>query len=96
MICFLLGVIFLFGGQFEEDVIQNLNLINVIKGFKFWVFIFLFGRVLQVLVFKVWEGKDENVVKVQVELIIRVKVGLLKYFSYNKKLILIYVDIFME
>lgn len=96
MICFLLGVTFLSGGQSEEDATQNLNLINAIKGPKPWALTFSFGRALQASVLKVWEGKDENVAKAQTELITRAKVGLLKNSSHNKKLISIYVDIFME
>lgn len=96
MLCFLLGVTFLSGGQSEEDATQNLNLINAIKGPKPWALTFSFGRALQASVLKVWEGKDENVAKAQTELITRAKVGLLKNSSHNKKLISIYVDIFME
>lgn len=94
MICFLLGVTFLSGGQSEEDATQNLNLINAIKGPKPWALTFSFGRALQASVLKVWEGKDENVAKAQTELITRAKVGLLKNSSHNKKLISIYVDIY--
>jgi fructose-bisphosphate aldolase class I len=56
------GIVFLSGGQSEEDATIHLNAINVTAaGHKPWALSFSFGRALQASVLKAWAGKKENV-----------------------------------
>jgi len=67
------GVVFLSGGQSEEDATLNLNAINQHPGKKPWALTFSYGRALQASVLDAWQGKDENVLKAQQALLQRAK-----------------------
>ncbi|QCE00843.1 fructose-bisphosphate aldolase, cytoplasmic isozyme [Vigna unguiculata] len=67
------AVVFLSGGQSEEEATLNLNAINQVKGKKPWTLSFSFGRALQQSTLKAWGGKDENVKKAQEALLVRAK-----------------------
>jgi fructose-bisphosphate aldolase class I len=54
------GVVFLSGGQSDEDATENLNAMNAI-GPHPWQLSFSYGRALQAAALKAWGGKDENV-----------------------------------
>lgn len=57
----LAGIVFLSGGQSEEEASLNLNAINSIKEIRApWFLTFSFGRALQNTAVKTWSGKDEN------------------------------------
>jgi len=58
------GVLFLSGGQGEEEATVNLNAINNVPN-RPWSLSFSYGRALQASVIKTWGGKPENVVKAQ-------------------------------
>jgi len=53
------AVVFLSGGQGEEEATQNLNAMNKLEG-RPWSLTFSFGRALQATVIKTWAGKPEN------------------------------------
>jgi len=53
------GIMFLSGGQSEEEATIQLNLMNQVEG-RPWSVSFSYGRALQASVLKVWQGKDEN------------------------------------
>lgn len=55
------GVVFLSGGQSEEEATLNLNAINALDTIKPWTLSFSFGRALQASVLKTWMGKKENI-----------------------------------
>jgi len=56
------GIMFLSGGQSEEEATLNLNAINNITSFpKPWVLSFSFGRALQDSTLKAWRGSKENI-----------------------------------
>lgn len=59
------GIMFLSGGQSEEEATLNLNAMNKLKGKKPWTLSFSFGRALQQSTLKAWEGKQENLGKAQ-------------------------------
>jgi len=68
------GVVFLSGGQSEEEATLNLNAINVFATQthnKPWALSFSFGRALQASVLKAWAGKKENVDKAKQEFVKR-------------------------
>lgn len=69
------GVVFLSGGQSEEEASVNLNAINQYPGKKPWTLTFSFGRALQASVIKAWGGKKENLAVSQQELVKRAKVS---------------------
>jgi fructose-bisphosphate aldolase, class I len=54
------GVVFLSGGQSEEEATRRLNAINAI-GPHPWKVSFSYGRALQAAALKAWGGHDENV-----------------------------------
>jgi fructose-bisphosphate aldolase class I len=54
------GVVFLSGGQSDEDATANLNAMNAL-GDHPWQLSFSYGRALQAPALKAWGGKDENV-----------------------------------
>jgi len=66
------GIMFLSGGQTEEEATINLDAINKIEG-KPWQLSFSYGRALQNSCIKTWSGKEENVQKAQEVLINRAK-----------------------
>jgi len=58
------GIVFLSGGQSDEDATANLNAINAI-GPHPWQLSFSYGRALQAPALKAWGGKTENVESAQ-------------------------------
>ncbi len=54
------GIVFLSGGQSDEQATENLNAINS-HGAQPWVLSFSYGRALQAPALKAWAGKEENV-----------------------------------
>ena len=54
------GVVFLSGGQSEEEASVNLSAINNAKGNNKWALTFSYGRALQASAQKAWAGKKEN------------------------------------
>lgn len=70
------GVVFLSGGQGEEEATRNLNEVNKYAAAtkQPWKLSFSFGRALQATVLSTWKGKAENVHAAQVELLKRAKV----------------------
>ncbi|XP_028789986.1 fructose-bisphosphate aldolase 8, cytosolic [Neltuma alba] len=67
------AIVFLSGGQSEEEATLNLNAMNKLKGKKPWSLSFSFGRALQQSTLKAWAGKDENIPKAQAALLSRCK-----------------------
>jgi fructose-bisphosphate aldolase class I len=57
----LVGVMFLSGGQSEEDASLNLNAMNAMKEPHPWILSFSYGRALQASVLAAWKGKTENI-----------------------------------
>ncbi|KAL5972400.1 hypothetical protein ACLOJK_041654 [Asimina triloba] len=55
------GIVFLSGGQSEEEATLNLNAMNKLEVLKPWTLSFSFGRALQQSTLKTWAGKKENV-----------------------------------
>ena len=54
------GIVFLSGGQSDEDATAHLNAMNA-RGPHPWQLSFSYGRALQAPALKVWSGKSENV-----------------------------------
>lgn len=67
------AVVFLSGGQSEEEATVNLNAMNQLKTKKPWSLSFSFGRALQQSTLKAWAGKEENVKKAQEAFLARCK-----------------------
>ncbi|KAL5717121.1 fructose-bisphosphate aldolase [Ranunculus cassubicifolius] len=67
------AVVFLSGGQSEEQATLNLNAMNQLKAKKPWFLSFSFGRALQQSTLKAWSGKEENVEKAQAAFLTRCK-----------------------
>merc|ERR1712022_87850 len=68
------GVVFLSGGQSEEEASLNLNAMNKLPGVpKPWSLTFSYGRALQSSVLKAWAGKPENKKAAQDTLLVRAK-----------------------
>jgi fructose-bisphosphate aldolase class I len=67
------AVVFLSGGQSEEEATLNLNAMNKLKAKKPWNLSFSFGRALQQSTLKTWAGKEENVEKAQAAFLARCK-----------------------
>ncbi|KAK9057170.1 hypothetical protein SSX86_024537 [Deinandra increscens subsp. villosa] len=67
------GIVFLSGGQSEEEATVNLNAMNKLDVLKPWTLSFSFGRALQASTLKVWSGKDENVAAAQANFLARCK-----------------------
>lgn len=59
------GIVFLSGGQSEEEATLNLNAMNKLPVLKPWTLSFSFGRALQQSTLKMWAGKKENIEKAQ-------------------------------
>ena len=55
------GIVFLSGGQSDEDATANLNAMNALGGPHPWQLSFSYGRALQAPALKAWQGKPENV-----------------------------------
>jgi len=84
-----LGIVFLSGGQTEEEASVNLNAINKYNGRKPWTLSFSFGRALQASVLKVWQGKKENVKIAQDELLTRALVSFLLNLFIRHEIVLL-------
>lgn len=54
------GIVFLSGGQSEEEATLNLNAMNAMNSKKPWQLSFSYGRALQASVLDTWKGKQEN------------------------------------
>jgi fructose-bisphosphate aldolase class I len=54
------GIVFLSGGQSDEDATAHLNAMNAIGNLP-WALSFSYGRALQAAPQKAWSGKAENV-----------------------------------
>jgi len=68
------GIMFLSGGQSEEEASLNLNAINALKGIKKpWILSFSYGRALQASAIEIWGGKKENVAAAQTAFLERAK-----------------------
>lgn len=58
----LVGVVFLSGGQSEEEASVQLNAMNSLSNIRRpWALSFSYGRALQHSCLKAWQGKDENI-----------------------------------
>jgi len=66
------GIMFLSGGQSEEEATQNLNAINSLGDLP-WSASFSFGRALQQSCLKAWKGDDANAKAAQDAFIVRAK-----------------------
>lgn len=67
------GIVFLSGGQSEEEATVNLNAINQVAMIRPWALSFSFGRALQASVLKAWSGNKANVKAAQDEFLNRAK-----------------------
>jgi len=67
------GVMFLSGGQKEEEATVNLNAINSFPGKKPWSLSFSFGRALQSSTLEAWKGEKSNVEAAQKAFLDRAK-----------------------
>lgn len=67
------GIMFLSGGQSEEEATDNLNEMNKLDAKKPWNISFSFGRALQHSTQKAWGGKTENIEAAQKALIEKAK-----------------------
>ncbi|XP_020222535.1 LOW QUALITY PROTEIN: fructose-bisphosphate aldolase, cytoplasmic isozyme 1-like [Cajanus cajan] len=67
------GIVFLSGGQSEEEATLNLNAMNKLEVLKPWTLSFSFGRALQQSTLKTWGGKKENIGKAQESFLARCK-----------------------
>jgi len=67
------GIVFLSGGQSEEEATLNLNAMNKLEVLKPWTLSFSFGRALQQSTLKTWGGKEENITKAQEAFLARCK-----------------------
>lgn len=67
------GIVFLSGGQSEEEATANLKEINKVEPNPPWPMSFSFGRALQNSALMVWGGKDENIKLAQEAFLVRAK-----------------------
>jgi len=67
------GVVFLSGGQKEEEASVNLNAMNMYPGKRPWSLSFSYGRALQSTCIEVWNGKKENLKSGQEAFLARAK-----------------------
>jgi len=67
------GIVFLSGGQSEEDATLNLNAMNKAPLTRPWNVSFSYGRALQHSVLRAWVGKAENIPAAQAKLLERAK-----------------------
>ncbi|KAK9689620.1 hypothetical protein RND81_09G071600 [Saponaria officinalis] len=67
------GIVFLSGGQSEEEATMNLDAMNKLEVTKPWTLSFSFGRALQQSTLKTWGGKKENVAAAQAAFLVRCK-----------------------
>ena len=67
------GIVFLSGGQTDEQATENLNEMNKLKEVLPWKLSFSYGRALQAAPLKAWGGKARNVTQGQEALLKRAK-----------------------
>ncbi|GBG91053.1 hypothetical protein CBR_g51787 [Chara braunii] len=67
------GIMFLSGGQSEEEATLNLNAMNALEATKPWTLSFSYGRALQASTLKAWGGKVENLEAAQKAFFTRAK-----------------------
>ncbi|KAG8068813.1 hypothetical protein GUJ93_ZPchr0005g14443 [Zizania palustris] len=67
------AIVFLSGGQSEEEATLNLNAMNKLSTKKPWSLSFSFGRALQQSTLKAWAGKEENLEKARKAFLTRCK-----------------------
>ncbi|MBO6633803.1 class I fructose-bisphosphate aldolase [Parvibaculum sp.] len=80
------GIVYLSGGQSDEDATAHLNAMNAIGGFP-WKMSFSYGRALQAAPQKAWAGKPENVPAAQQAFLHRAKMnGLAALGDWESKL----------
>lgn len=80
------GIVFLSGGQSDEDATAHLDAMNKIGGFP-WKLSFSYGRALQAAPQKAWSGKAENVSSAQQAFLHRAKMnGLAALGQWDKGL----------
>ncbi len=68
------GIVFLSGGQTEEEATENLREMNKIDGAP-WELSFSFGRALQNSALQAWSGKKENVSEAELQFLNRAKMN---------------------
>ena len=66
------GIVFLSGGQSDQDATLNLNAMNRL-GPSPWALSFSYGRALQAAPLKAWSGKSANLASAQVAYLERAK-----------------------
>jgi fructose-bisphosphate aldolase class I len=69
------GIMFLSGGQSEEDATLNLNTMNANNRNLPWKLSYSYGRALQASALKAWMGIQDNVSSAQDELALRAKLN---------------------
>lgn len=79
------GIVFLSGGQSEEEASLNLNAINQVPLLRPWALSFSYGRALQQSVLKAWQGQKDNVKAAQAELLKRAKVTYIYIAFYSNR-----------
>ncbi|MAB14913.1 class I fructose-bisphosphate aldolase [Parvibaculum sp.] len=80
------GIVYLSGGQSDEDATAHLNAMNAIGGFP-WKMSFSYGRALQHAPLTTWGGKPENVAAAQAAFAHRAKMnGLATQAGWKKDL----------
>ena len=67
------GIMFLSGGQSEEEASVNLNAMNALDTKKPWTLSFSYGRALQKSTLAAWKGQTENIKAAQDVLLARAK-----------------------
>ena len=72
-VCSRAGIMFLSGGQSEEDASVTLSWMNRLETKKPWNLSFSYGRALQQSVLQAWKGKKENVAAAQAALQVRAR-----------------------
>jgi len=81
------GIMFLSGGQSEDEASTQLNAINLFQGPKPWILSFSYGRALQASCLDVWKGDKANIPAAQQAFLARAKANseaqLGKYKSSN-------------
>lgn len=60
MVLLTVGVVFLSGGQSEEEATVNLDAMNKLDAVKPWRLSYSFARALQASALKAWQGKAAN------------------------------------
>ncbi|MEK9673599.1 MAG: class I fructose-bisphosphate aldolase [Rhodospirillaceae bacterium] len=69
------GIMFLSGGQSEEEATRNLNTMNANHGPLPWALSYSYGRALQQSALKTWQGQPGNVASAQAALLERARLN---------------------